>query len=64
MDTPEHKNAYPGSHEIYYFDRPFLGYHFYALSLSESWTRVEKNAFSLNDLYGHAPAQDPLLQGS
>ena len=40
MATPQHKNPYPGGHEIYNFGRPFLGHHYYLLSLYELfvWT--------------------------
>ena len=31
--TPWHKNLYPRAHEIYNFGRPFLGHHYYKLSL-------------------------------
>ena len=36
MTTPQHKNPCPGGYEIYNFGRPFLGYHYYTLSLSRS----------------------------
>ena len=30
MDTPQHDNPFPGSHEVCYnFGRPFLGIHYY-----------------------------------
>ena len=32
---PQHKNPYPGGHEIYNFGRPFLGHHYYIFSLSD-----------------------------
>ena len=31
---PQHKNPCPGGHIIYNFGRPFLGHHYYILSLS------------------------------
>ena len=27
MATPQHKNPWPGGHEIYNFGKPFFGYH-------------------------------------
>ena len=33
MAMPLHKNPCPGGHEIYNFGRPFLGLHYYTLSL-------------------------------
>ena len=52
-------------HEIYNFDRPFLGHHNYKLNLSDSCLSVDKKrgrniGFSL---YGHAPTQEPLHPG-
>ena len=35
MVMPKHKNPCPGRHEIYNFGRPFLGNHYYLLSLSD-----------------------------
>ena len=35
----------PGGHEIYNFGRPFLGHHYYILSLSDLYLGVEKNVF-------------------
>ena len=43
MATPKHKNPCPGSHEIYKFGRPFLGQHYYTLSLYGPRTGAEKN---------------------
>ena len=36
----QHKNPYPGGHEIYNFGTPFLGHQYYLLSLYELfvWT--------------------------
>ena len=42
MATPLHKNPCPGGHEIYNFGRPFLGHHYYTLSLYGLCPRVEK----------------------
>ena len=42
MATPEHKNPYPRGHEIYNFGRPFLGHHYYILSLFALCLRVER----------------------
>ena len=45
-------------------DRPFLGYHYYILSLSDLCLWIEKNdAFSLYDLYDDALEQEPQLPG-
>ena len=52
-------------HEIYNFGKTFLVHHYYALCLSESCHRAERedflrnDVFTLYDLYGHAPAQEP-----
>mgnify|MGYP003692425057 CR=1 FL=1 len=35
MATPYYKNPCPEGHEIYNFGRPFLGNHYYILSLSD-----------------------------
>ena len=35
----------PGGHEIYNFGRPFLGHHYYILSLSDLCLGVDKNIF-------------------
>ena len=43
--TPLHKNPCPRGHEIYNFGRPFLGYHYYILSLSDLCLGVEKKIF-------------------
>ena len=45
MATPQHKNPCPGGHEIYNFGRPFLGYHYYILGLSDQCLGVEKKIF-------------------
>ena len=37
MATPWHKNLWPRGHEIYSFDRPCLGHHYFVLSLCEPW---------------------------
>ena len=42
MTTPQHKNPCPRGHEVYYFDRPFLGHHQYILGLSDQCLGVEK----------------------
>ena len=65
---PYHKNPSPSQgHKIYNFGRPFLGHHYYMyiLNLSDPCPSVAKKrrniAFSL---YGYAPTQEPLSQGS
>ena len=45
MATPKHQNPSPGGHEIYSFDRNFLGHHYYILSLSDLCLGVEKQIF-------------------
>ena len=35
MATPLHKNPLTGGHKIYDFSIPFLGHHYYTLSMSE-----------------------------
>ena len=42
MTTPQHKNPYPGCHEIYNFGKPFLGHHSYILSLTDQCLGVEE----------------------
>ena len=46
--TLEHKNPYPGGHEIYNFVRPFLVNYFYILSLYGPSPGVEKKIFFRN----------------
>ena len=43
--TTQHKNLYPGGHEIYNFGRPFFSHHCYTLILFEPCLVVEKNFF-------------------
>ena len=70
LATPKHKNSCPGGHEIYNFVGPFLGHHYYTLSLSDLCLGVEKkifkrnNVFSPYNLYGHTLAKEPRPQGS
>ena len=45
MATPQHKNPCSRGHEIYNFSRPFLGHHYYTLSLYGPWPGVEMNIF-------------------
>ena len=46
MTTPQDKNPCPaGGHEIYNFGRPFFGYHYSVLILSEPCLEVEKKIF-------------------
>ena len=45
MATPQHKNPCSGGHEIYKFGRPFLGHHYYTLSLFDLCLDVEKKIF-------------------
>ena len=33
---PSKKNPAPRGHEVYNFDKPFFGHHYYTLNLSES----------------------------
>ena len=69
MATPMHKNSCPRGYEIYNFGRPFLGHHYYKLSLSDLCLKVEKKIFkeiiffSLHDLCGHTLAQEHLPRG-
>ena len=42
MDTPNIRTLALGGHEIYNFGRPFLGHHYYTLSLSDLCLGVEK----------------------
>ena len=41
----QHKNPSPMSHEIYNFSRPFLGHHYYILSLIDLCLGVKKKIF-------------------
>ena len=45
MATPEHKNLCPWGHEIKNFGRPFLGHHYYILSLYDLCLVEEKKIF-------------------
>ena len=42
MFPPLHKNPCPGVHEIYNSGRPFLGHHYYVLSLLDICLGVVK----------------------
>ena len=42
MATLQHNNPCPGGHEIYNFNRPYLGHHYYILSLFDLCLGVEK----------------------
>ena len=42
MSTPQQKNPCPWGHDIYNFDRPFLGHHYCILSLSDICMGVEQ----------------------
>ena len=68
MDTPLQKNPCTGGHEIYNhnFGRPFLGHHYYTLSLSEPCPWVEKKIFKINRSILHClpPNYHPLGWGS
>ena len=63
----KHKNPCPEVDEIYNCGRPFLGLHYFTLSLSNMWLGVEKifknTFFSLYNLYDHTSAEKPLPQG-
>ena len=43
--TPQHKNRCPRVHENYYFRRPFIGHHYFILSLSELCLGIEMKIF-------------------
>ena len=45
MATPLRKNPSPRGHGSYNFGRPFLGHHYYILSLSNLCLGVEKKIF-------------------
>ena len=45
MATPWQNDPCPGGHGIYNFNRPFLGHHYCALSLSEPCPKEEKKIF-------------------
>ena len=45
MATPQHKNPWSGGHEIYNFGGPFLGHHYYTLSLSDLCLGVKNKNF-------------------
>ena len=55
------KNPFPRGNLIYNFERPFLGYHYYLCLAVEKKILKENNAFLLYNLFGYAPAQEPLL---
>ena len=65
----QHKNPCLGGHKICDFGRLSLGHHYDTLSLCKLIMPQSKedfqrnNAFSLNDFYDHAPAQEPLPWG-
>ena len=42
--TPDYKN-YPGGREIHNFRRPYFGYRYYVLGLSEPCPGIEKKKF-------------------
>ena len=66
---PQHKNSWPGGHEMYNFGRLFFGHHYYTLSLSNLYLGVKKRIlkeimhFLHMTLYGHDLAQEPLPWG-
>ena len=65
----KHQNPIPGGHEIHNFGRPFLGHHYYLLSVSDLSLGVDKKIFKEimhfhYMTYGHPLAQEPLLSGS
>ena len=61
--TPKHKNPWSGGNEIHNFGKPFLGYHFYTLSLSEPCPWVEKKIFLRNTSILHFLPQNYLPLG-
>ena len=64
------QNPFPGGHKIYNFGKPFLGFHYNILSLSDLFLGEKKkilkrnNTFSLYEIYAYAPSQELLPQGS
>ena len=46
MARPQHKNPFPGGHEIYNVGSPFLEHHNYIRSLFEPCPGVEKMTFN------------------
>ena len=67
MAMPSTRSPAPGSWNN--LDRPYLGHHYYTLSLPDLCLGVEKNplknfVFSLYDLYDHTLDQEPLPHGS
>ena len=71
MATPQHKNRCPRVHENYNFRRPFIGHHYFILSMSELCLGIEMKNFKeiihfnyIYDLYCYTLEQEPLPQGS
>ena len=46
MTTPLLNNPCPGHHEIYNFSRPYIGHHYYILSLCDLCMGEEKKIFN------------------
>ena len=65
MATLLHKNPCPGGHENYNFGGPFIGYHYYILSLYGLFTEVEKSFFfkEIHQFYTFYPKLPPLGVG-
>ena len=69
MTMPQCKNSCPKGHKIYNFGRPFLGHHYYILSLSDLCLGADKKIFKEimhfhYVIYDHTPAQEPLPRGN
>ena len=50
MATPSHKKPCRRGHEIYNFDRPFLGHHYYILGVSDLCFGVRKKKLHFHDM--------------
>ena len=48
MAMSRHKNSCSRCHEIYSFDKPFLGHHYFVLSLSDLCPGVENKIFMID----------------
>ena len=64
MATPQRKNPCPWGHEINNFGRPFLGHHYYILSMSDLCLGVEKKIFQeIHQFLNFYPKITPLGGG-